>query len=117
MLLSNFPGCCGAGVLSQLDRAFLLERMIPGDSEPPPNDYYALLQTLKGKIVEAKALHWGLLTATTNPLQAEFTGLLVKCGFELRTKFNNPKSRNSECTLWALDLAKVNLAELDAITL
>ncbi|SRR6266404_6058488 len=117
MVLDNFTGCCGAGILSQLDNEYFLERLTPGALPPPPNDYNVLLQDLKLRIIQAKANNWGLLTATTNQLQTEVAKLLVKCGFELRHKFFNPKHHNSECTLWSLDLDKVNLTELDTTTL
>src|SRR6184192_537052 len=118
MILTDFPGCCGAGVLSQLDNEYFLERQHAGAPELPPNNYNELLTSLKLRITQAKNNYrWGLLTATTNQKQTEVVKLLVKCGFELTGKFLNPKHNNSEVTLWSLDLAKVNLTELDRITL
>lgn len=115
MLLGEFPGCCGAGVIFNLDAEYVRQRTYDPEKIIPENDYTLILNSLKIQIKAASG--WGLLTATTNEQQTKVEELLTKCGFKLLHSFLNPKHHNSKINFWGLDLYNIDLIALENVTL
>lgn len=115
MQLTDFPGCCGAGVIFRLDAEYDRQRCSP-EKIIPVDDYTLVLGGLKSFVKVAMEHRWGLLTATTNEKQTKVEELLTKCGFKLLHSFLNPMHNNSKINLWGLDLYNFDLNTLENVT-